>query len=395
MNNIVIHDYAGHPFQIDLSKQLAKNGYKVTHLYTTASGGPKAGFDSEIENLSVINVQSETIAKQNFVKRRGQEKRYGQRLVHHMSQIKPDVVISANTPLDALNSLHHWCKKQNVPFIFWLQDINSIAAESILKKKLGVIGSLVAAYYKRMEKQILLGSEHVVTITEDFNPIVTNWGVNEGRITTVPNWAPIEEIPVLSKNNDFCKAQKLEEKFVVLYSGTMGMKHNPDIIYETAESLTEESGVVFLVITEGKGRTHLEARQNKKKLDNLRLLDFQPFEIFPEVLGSANCTLTLLEPEAGVFSVPSKVWSSYSAQKACLLIVPEDNLAAKITKRIDAGRVISSNNPLDLKRSILELYNSQELCKALGTNARKYAEEHFYVEEIVKKFEKIIGKLIR
>ena len=173
---IIVHDYAGHPFQIDLSKQLAKNGYSVTHVYTTASGGPKAGFDSDLANLTIINVKSDEVAKQNFIKRRSQEKKYGKRLVQHLIEIKPDVVISANTPLDAQLELYKWCKKSNVPFIFWLQDIISVAAASILKKKLGILGSLIAKYYQGIEKKILKGSDYIITIADDFNEIVQNWG---------------------------------------------------------------------------------------------------------------------------------------------------------------------------------------------------------------------------
>ena len=36
---IIIHDYAGHPFQLDLSIALAKYGFKVYHIYTSSSGG--------------------------------------------------------------------------------------------------------------------------------------------------------------------------------------------------------------------------------------------------------------------------------------------------------------------------------------------------------------------
>ena len=51
---IIIHDYAGHPFQLDLSIALAKKGFDITHIYTSSSGGPKAGFDRNIENLKII-----------------------------------------------------------------------------------------------------------------------------------------------------------------------------------------------------------------------------------------------------------------------------------------------------------------------------------------------------
>lgn len=393
MIKIVIHDYAGHPFQIDLSKQLAKNGFSVTHIYTTSSGGPKAGFDIELDNLTIINIKSADVAKQNFVKRRAQEVAYGKKLIEQISKIKPDIVISANTPLDAQSILYKWCKNNQVKFIFWLQDINSIAAESILKKKFGVLGTIVAKYYQSIEKKILRNSDHVITIAEDFNSIVKDWGVKPDRIVAIPNWAPIEEIPVNQKSNEFSRSQNLENKFVVLYSGTMGMKHNPDIIYRAAEKLKSNSEILFLVITQGQGRDYLENKMQERNLSNIRLLDFQPFEIFPQVLGSSDCTLTLLEPEAGIFSVPSKVWSSYCAARACVLVVPEENLSAKITTEVNAGVVVPPDSPDILANKITHLYESQVLCKELGVNARKYAEEHFHVSEIAKRFEEIIIKL--
>ncbi len=393
MKKIAIHDYAGHPFQIDLSKQLARNGYEVTHIYTTSSGGPKAGFDSKIDRLNVINIQTENVVKQNFIKRRKQEKLYGLKLVEQLKTIKPDVIISANTPLDAQLEIQKWCLKNDVKFIFWLQDIISIAASSILKKKLGLLGSIVAKYYERIERRILQRSNHVITIAEDFNKIVKDWGVIANNVTAIPNWAPIEEIPVVDKKNTFSKTHKIDQKFVVLYSGTMGMKHNPDIIYDSAKLLSNNKEILFLIVTQGQGREYLENRLSEQPLENIRLLDFQPFDLFPTVLGSADCTLTLLEPEAGIFSVPSKVWSSYCAARASLLVVPENNLAAKITSQINAGRIIPPNNPKILASSILELYESQELLTLMGENARSYAEDNFYVNNIATQFEGIIAKV--
>ena len=37
----VIHDYAGHPFQVHLSRHLAKRGHEVFHLYFADNPGPK------------------------------------------------------------------------------------------------------------------------------------------------------------------------------------------------------------------------------------------------------------------------------------------------------------------------------------------------------------------
>ena len=47
-------------------------------------------------------------------------------------------------------------------------------------------------------------------------------------------------------------------------------------------------------------------------MKSLRFMGFQPFEALPDVLGSADVLVAILEADAGVFSVPSKVLSYFS-----------------------------------------------------------------------------------
>ena len=38
---ILIHDFAGHPFQMTLSRELANRGHDITHAYFAGDTGPK------------------------------------------------------------------------------------------------------------------------------------------------------------------------------------------------------------------------------------------------------------------------------------------------------------------------------------------------------------------
>lgn len=392
---IVIHDYCGHPFQIDLSRELARKGYNVKHIYTSASGGPKGNLESNIETLEIIDIKVEEIQKSNFIKRKFQESNYGDELVNNLNEINPDIVISANTPLDAQKKVVKYCKRNDIPFIFWLQDLISVAAKSILKKKFGILGAGIGSYFQKIEKSLLKKSDHVITIASSFKETIMDWSVDKKNITVIPNWAPIEELPYLNKENDFSKEYDLQDKFVVLYSGTMGMKHNPDVIADAAKILKDKNkDIIFLVISEGKGIKHLQRRKEIENLYNLMLLPFQPFENFPKVLASGDTLLTLLEKDAGKFSVPSKVWSAYCAKRPSILVVPKENLAAKITEFENAGIVIDNvgeNIHTELSEAILQMQNSESKRIEMGKNARNYAEKHFYIDSIASKFEQIIN----
>ena len=78
----------------------------------------------------------------------------------------------------------------------------------------------------------------------------------------------------------------------------------------------------------------------KENTVNLRKYSLQPFERFPEVLASADILVAMIEPDAGDFSVPSKVLSYLCAGRPIVLAAPSSNLAASIVKEAGAGIVV-------------------------------------------------------
>lgn len=53
---ILVHDFAGHPFQIDLSRALARRGHVVRHVYCESYTSGKGDLAAEEPNLSVVAV---------------------------------------------------------------------------------------------------------------------------------------------------------------------------------------------------------------------------------------------------------------------------------------------------------------------------------------------------
>ena len=66
---ILVHDYAGHPFQVHLSRQLAFRGHDVLHAYFSENPGPKASFKQPAGEASRLRFQGITIGK-GYDKRR-------------------------------------------------------------------------------------------------------------------------------------------------------------------------------------------------------------------------------------------------------------------------------------------------------------------------------------
>ena len=168
------------------------------------------------------------------------------------------------------------------------------------------------------------------------------------------------------------------------------MKHNPNLLLGVAERFKDRDDVRVVVISEGMGSDWLKEQKERKGLSNLILLDYQPFDKLPQVLASGDILTGVLEEDAGVFSVPSKVLTYLCAQKPILLAVPEVNLAARIIREEEAGLTVGPADEEGFWAAAETLYNDSERAKSMATKARAYAEKTFDVKLIGNRFESLI-----
>src|SRR6185437_12699249 len=155
------------------------------------------------------------------------------------------------------------------------------------------------------------------------------------------NWAPLHEIIPIPKSNPWSLENGVADKFCFIYSGTLGMKHRPELLLDLARRFEKNGNVRLLVIAGGAGADWLSERACQVSEDVLRVLPLQPYERVPEVLGSADVLITLLDSEAGAFAVPSKTLAYLCAGRPIIIAAPAANEAAQIVARADAGVVIS------------------------------------------------------
>ena len=364
------------------------------HTYCALLQTPRGSLNAQDYDPETLDVKGISIGKEfsrySLLTRFLQEKELGTLLCKQIDEFRPDVVISANTPLGTQAAILRKCRAKRIKFIFWVQDLLGIGIHKNIKKKLPVIGSVIGRYYLRIETSLLRKSDKVVVITEDFIPILQNGGVQTEKIHVIHNWAPLEDVPLLPRSNSWAEKHGLLNKTCILYSGTLGMKHNPGLLLQLAVRFKEKENVRIVVISEGLGADFLNKKKQELMLKNLILMGFQPFETLPSVLASADILVAILEPDAGVFAVPSKVLTYMCANRPLLLAVPPVNLAARIVKDNRAGIVVP---PLDVTAFIdaaEKLINDSELRSSLASNGLRYARDMFDIEKITDKFEEVI-----
>lgn len=393
---LIVHDYAGHPFPVQLSRELARRGHQVLHLYAGYNQTPRGALELQNDDPPSLDIRGvfirEPLDKDSYLKRWSQEREYGRLAAASVREFRPQTVISGNTPLDAQARLLSECRAQGVRFVYWLQDFLGFGARSILPRRLPVLGGLIGAYHMRLERSLLRAADAIVAITEDFCPTLRAWGILEEGIEVIPNWAPLEELPVCDKDNPWSRDQGLNECFTFLYTGTLRMKHNPALLLELAKRLCQGAGGASLVVaSEGPAASWLENQASQLGLSNVRVLGFQPMDQYAQVLGAADVLTAILNAEAGVFSVPSKVLSYLCAKRPLLLAVPASNLAARVVEESGAGIVVGPDDLEGFIQAAQTLIGSPDLRNQMGENARRYAEEAFNTRAIADRFEGLLS----
>lgn len=395
---IAIHDYAGHPFVFELSRQLARDGHVVGHFYFEGDPGPKGDARARADDAPGFSVHPISIAsayrKDQLLKRRSQDIEYGRKAGAAIAAFRPDVVLSGNTPLESQAPILAASRRAGAAFVFWMQDFYSLAVRGLLGSKFFGAGALAALWYERLEAVLLSRSDKVVVISDDFLPGLEQLKVDTSAVEIIPNWGALNAIPLRPKVNDWSERAGLSNKFVFLYSGTLGLKHDPMLMLALSEAFEDDPSVHIVVAATGAGFEQLKLMSSDRPRPNLTLKGLEPIEVLPDALAAADVVVALLEPDAGRYSVPSKVLSYLCAAKPVLLSAPNENLAARIVSQAQAGRAVPAGDQAAFIAAAREMRRQDATRQAMGTAGREYAEATFDVPRISQRFQDVFASVL-
>jgi putative colanic acid biosynthesis glycosyltransferase WcaI len=386
---LVVHDYSGHPGQVHLSRELARRGHHVEHQfcasYTTGRGATQRR-DGDPDTFTVRGIELQRpFARYSPALRVWQELHYGRIAARAVLDARPDLVVLSNVTLISLFLLTLSLRMRRVPYVFWQQDIYSDAIGVVARRKLGWLGGLIGRLASRTECSVARGAAAIVPISDTFIEQLDAWGIPAGKVQVIPNWAAIDEIPARPRDNAWAKAHGLVGSPVVMYAGTLGLKHNPSVLATLARSAPTGSRVV--VVSEGLGREWLETKAASEP--GLTLLDYQPYEQLPDMLASADVLVVVLEQDASRYSVPSKVLNYLCAGRPVLALLPANNAVAQMIEAAQAGLVVDPGNADEASAALNKLLTDSNIREKMGAAARSYAEQVFDVEAVGDLFDSV------
>ena len=107
---------------------------------------------------------------------------------------------------------------------------------------------MIGSYYKYIDKKNLKDSDSIIVI-DLFIDQLKKWGIDENKVNVIPNWGSLEDILIEEKHNTWSKENiNNVNKFNVIYSGTLALKHNPEIIIEAAKIFIKLNLILLVLV---------------------------------------------------------------------------------------------------------------------------------------------------
>ncbi|MCZ0990572.1 glycosyltransferase family 4 protein [Streptomyces diastatochromogenes] len=391
---ILVHDYSGHPFQAQLSRELARRGHDVVHSTCTAYVSGKGNLAGDCAGLRFATIGDGTkLRKEAYFHRLHQETRLGLELARQVRREKPDVVLLSNLPIPVLVVTAAVLKRLRIPWVLWHQDVTAVALRSFAAAQVAKSMGLAAKVFGAGEKWSARRASAIVVIADSFVRVHERWGT-AGKVTVIPNWAPLDEIVPVARTNAWSAEHGLNDVRTVLYSGTLGLKHNPVLLVQLAERLRDRGAPVRLVVVNDGPAVPVLREAAAARGVELTLLPFQPYERLPEVLGTGDVLVVLLGPDAGQFSVPSKTLSYLCAGRPVLGLMPADNLAAQLLHQAGSAVLPPEESALDGAASwVQQVLADPARAERLGKESRALAEREFALQGCASRFEDILRRV--
>jgi len=277
-----------------------------------------------------------------------------------------------------------------VPLLLEIRDIwpESIAAVDAIRSG-GVMRIL-----ERLELEMYAASRHIVTVGEGYRRCLHDKGVADARISVVMNGIDREIFHPLSPDPELRQRIGVGDRFVVSYSGTIGMACGLDVVLRAADALRRKGrdDIVFLLVGDGAVREELQAEAERRSLDNVIFTGRQDKRLMPSLLAISGASLVHLK-KTDLFTtvMPSKIFEAFGMARPIIIGVPGE--AVDLVERAGAGISIEPENAEQLVAAVEKLAGDPALCERLGRAGYAYGIRHHDRDNLADDYLQVISRV--
>jgi glycosyltransferase involved in cell wall biosynthesis len=287
--------------------------------------------------------------------------------------------------------LAHICSWKKRRFLYILHDI---FPEGLIRLDKVSRRNLFIKLWQRLFVKALIKSEKIIVIGRDIERYIVEICLDcQDKIEYIPVWQDDNLIfPVEFETNKFIIEHRLKDKFVVQYSGNMGLWNEVKTMGQAVRQNLKD--VFFIFIGDGLRKAELLKEFSVENQQNVLLLPFQSNSNFNNLLTASHVHLVTLRDGLEGIAVPCKIYGILAAGKPVIAMVPEYSEISYIVSEEKCGLVINPGDLNGLMNAIILLKNDEKLRSQMGQNGRKAFEKKYSVKIVVEKYKTLLFKII-
>ena len=260
-------------------------------------------------------------------------------------------------------------------------------------------GSLVHKAMMAADKRSCRKADLVITVGRDMQQTLQRRfeGERVPRNVVINNWADDEAIRPLPKDDPgvaaFRRRYGLEGKFVVMYSGNIGLYYDLPALLEVFAEFAEEPGVAFAFVGEGAVKPELQAFCEGHGLPNVVFAPYQDKADLACSLNAADVHLVCNAKGIKGVSVPSKIYGVMATDVPVLGVLEEGSEAWRIVEESGCGVLARAGEYGEVRAALRQVLDDREAFVAEHATGRAYLEAHLTRERSIARYREVLSEL--
>ncbi|MCB0510831.1 MAG: glycosyltransferase family 4 protein, partial [Bacteroidetes bacterium] len=211
--------------------------------------------------------------------------------------------------------------------------------------------------------------------------------LKENKIKRTATWISnaiyLEELNNTEALNPALEALLPKAKFIVGYTGKLGLSNAMSYLIEAAKLIQQED-IYFVIVGNGEEKEKLKAQA--KELQNICFVDAIPKSQIPAILAKFDlCYIGWNREKLYNYGVsPNKIYDYMYAEKPILHSI---HLQEELVSLAQCGLRVEEENPEAIAKGILDLYHlSPEERLVMGKKGKEFVLKNFTYSELAKRY---------
>ena len=398
MKVIYLHQYFCTPSMssgtrsYEMARRLVKKGHKVYMISSkhSHSGIKERNFSIE-EGIHVWWLPVKYSNNMNFIQRIYSFIVYCIYAYIIGRKLNYGLVLASSTPLTVAIPGIFLSKIRKVPFILEVRDL-----WPAIPIKLRIIRNVLliklSQYLERISYRL---SDKIIALSYGMRDGIINTGINQSKITVIPNGSDIELFNINSIS-DIRFIDQIDwintDRDIIIYTGAIGKINGLSYMAFMAEEMIKlNPNVLFCIIGDGveKDKVNLLAKKLGIMNNNFYMVPKMSKKKLPQILSISTVLTSFVINEKILWNnSANKFFDGLAAGKP--LMINYGGWQADLLNEYDAGIVVSPDDPIIGAKKLNNLLSDKQRLQNMGQAGLELAKTVFNRNELYKSFENVL-----